>query len=380
MKTKTFYGLAAVTAVAVVAAVVSVSSQRAPTRIPADRPAAFPDLAAKVNDIAEIEVRAGKDKFTVKRQGERWGLVEKGGYPVPFEKVKGAIVGLANLKLLEPKTGDPERYARLQLEDPAKDDAKSRQIVLKDASGKEIAGAVIGKKNANLFGSARGGTYLRRGGDAAAWLAEGEVEIGATANDWIERELIDIAQEKVSSATVTHPGGETLHVHKPVENAKTYAVDNIPEGRKLKSDTEPNGVAGALWRLRLEDVKPVSEVTIPADHIVGVYKTFDGLEVKIDMAKIGEEYWATFAATPPADAAPAAETKPAEAKPADAKPDEAKKDAAKPADAPADPAKLAADINARVKGWVYRLSSYDAEKMVKKVADLLDEPAPAGKS
>ncbi|MGE0748421.1 MAG: DUF4340 domain-containing protein [Rhodospirillales bacterium] len=372
MKSRTFYGLAAVTAVAVVAAVVSVSNQRAPTRIPADRPAAFPDLAAKVNDVAAIEVRAGKDKFTVRREGERWGLVEKGGYPVPFEKVKGAIVGLANLKLLEPKTSDPERYARLQLEDPAKDDAKSRQIVLKDASGKDIAGAVIGKKNANLFGSTRGGTYLRRGGDPASWLAEGEVEIGATPNDWIEREIADIAQEKIADVTVAHPGGETLHLHKPSAEAKTYGVDNIPEGRKLKSDSEPNTVAGALWRLRLEDVKPASQVTLPADHVVATYKTFDGLQVKVDMAKIGEEYWAVFEATPPAAAPP----KPA----ADAKPEDAKKDEAKKDEAAADPAKLAADLNARVKGWAYRLSSYDAEKIVKKVADLLEEPAPAGKS
>ncbi|MBM3486993.1 MAG: DUF4340 domain-containing protein [Alphaproteobacteria bacterium] len=365
MKPITFYALAGATVVAVIAAAVAATSQRAPTRIAADRPLAFPEAAKRANDVAEIVIRSGREPFTIRRNGEVWGIVEKGGYPVSFERVKTTIVALGNLRLLEQKTSDAERYARLQLEDPAGADAKSRLVVMKDGTGKEIASAVVGRRNTTLFGANRGGTYIRRGTEAGSWLAEGDLEVGATPNDWMEREIVDVASDRIARAVVTHPDGEKTVVRKDVQNQPAFTVDDIPEGRKLKTDNEGGTVAGAIWRLRLEDVKPAKDLAAPAAGHVVRFETFDGLNVTVRLSKIEEEYWATFeaAADPPAPAADKPATDPAKAE-----------------DAKNDPVKAAADLNARVKGWAYRLSNWDAEKMTKKVADLLDDKPAAGKS
>ena len=101
MNRTSFSILAGVTVVLVAAAIFSVASQPSLTTIPRDRERAFPTVAAKLNDADKISIVSNKAKFTIARSDKGWGIVEKSGYPVAFDKVKSALVGLAELKLLE---------------------------------------------------------------------------------------------------------------------------------------------------------------------------------------------------------------------------------------------------------------------------------------
>ena len=184
MRSKSFVILAALTAIMVVAALVAAVTQSAPRTVLADREAAFPDLVEQINDVAAIEIASAGERFTILGEGDNWGIEEKQNYAVPRKTVRDFILDLANLKLVESKTARPDRYSRLKVEDVEEEDAESRAVVVFGKTGKELARAIIGRRKYFLYVDGRGGTYIRRGGEARAWLAEGEMDFGARPHDW----------------------------------------------------------------------------------------------------------------------------------------------------------------------------------------------------
>jgi hypothetical protein len=103
MKPGTFYAFSGLTAAAVVAAVVAVSTQTEITSLTAGTDPAFPKLSENVNNVAKIEIRNANSEFSMTLTGDNWGLDQKDGYRVEFQKVKAAIVNLSNFKLIEKK-------------------------------------------------------------------------------------------------------------------------------------------------------------------------------------------------------------------------------------------------------------------------------------
>lgn len=371
MTQRAFIILAVVTLVVTVAAVVASLDRREPTSMRVEGEPAFPELVRALNDAAEIVIKRHDGQFTVKRSSSgTWSLAKKSGYPVPFDKVKSALVGLSELKLLEPKTNDPARYDRLEVEDVTVKDAKSRAVTVKDGGGKVLAATVLGKSNANLFGSGKGGTYLRRGDDARVWLAEGEIELGATARDWLNKVIIDVAGKKIRSFVLVQPDGARLTAAKPKQKDEDYSVENIPAGRKLDGAQAANRLATALNKLELEDVKPVAQIAWPKERYRAEYTTYDGLTVKVELAKIQEEKWATFSAK----AGPASVPAVAPVPEANNKDDGAKDAKSKPKPKPKDAKTQAKEINDQVNGWAYRLANFDADKITTKISEVLAKP------
>src|SRR4051812_45579109 len=104
MRAKSFIAFTAVTVVLLIAAVWLVATQRNVSAVPTAGARVFPALASDVNKAAEIAIFNFKGKWTLKRTGENWALVEKQGYPVPLDRVKSLLVAMTELKQLEPKT------------------------------------------------------------------------------------------------------------------------------------------------------------------------------------------------------------------------------------------------------------------------------------
>ncbi len=90
----------------------------------------FPNLINRVNDIQKVIIHQGESTLTLARAGAGWSLEERNAYPVRPEKVREAVLGLAQLELLERKTNRPERYKALDLGDPEADGARSKLFTL----------------------------------------------------------------------------------------------------------------------------------------------------------------------------------------------------------------------------------------------------------
>ena len=348
MKPGTFYAFAGLTAAAVVAAAVAVSSQTNITSLTAGTDPAFPKLSENVNDVAKIEITNAKSAFSMTRDGENWGMDQKDGYRVEFQKVKSAIVNLSNFKLIERKTADPERYERLELRDPSDDKAKSRKIVLKDGKGAVLADVVIGKINPNLFGTGGAGTYIRRADEKATWLARGQVELGEEPNNWMARQIVNYGQEKVRRVVVANPEGAEIILAKSDVKDPNFKIENLPTGRAIKNKDEADPLAGVMWRMMFDDVQKAEKQEWPDKTWVAHYTVWDGFTVRIETAKFGEDYWGRFSAAVD-----------------DSVTDPEKKAAAE---------NTVAEINKRTKGWTYMLTAGDSEKLTSSMEDYLAKP------
>ena len=117
MNTKQLLILGLVTVVVLVAAIVAVQSNSKAAGTGADAGKLFPDLSAALNSADAVEIADKEGAFRIERIDGDWGLAERGGYPVQFERVKQNLVALAELEILEVKTKNPARHAELQLQD-----------------------------------------------------------------------------------------------------------------------------------------------------------------------------------------------------------------------------------------------------------------------
>jgi hypothetical protein len=306
--------------------------------VPAGQPA-FPGLAGKLQDAATLEVLHHGGKLLVARKGDLWGLPDKGGYPAQQAKVHELLAGLAELRLDEPRTADPDEYARLGVEDADGKDASSTLVRVLDAGGGQIAGLIVGHEHTGSNG-AGDGVYVRRPGEARAWLAAGHLSADTDAQQWLDRDIASIPQAQVVGVTVTR-GGQTLAFSRDGDKLALTAPADHPKLDQFKLDDIQRGLEG----LTLTDVKPAPAPGTPAGE--AVFTTSDGLAVKVTVSKLDTkgtaELWAELSATGDDKAKAAAEA-----------------------------------LQAKLKGWAYQLDSWKEPALVPALDDLKAyQPPPA---
>jgi len=333
--------LAAVTVLAVLAAVFVVANapRTAPPRAGA---ALYPGLIDRVNEVRRIEIVRTERTFAIERAGEGWAMTDRAGYPVRFEKVKAALVALAEMTTVEAATRKPEWYDRIEVGD-AGPDSTGGQITLKDGDGAVMASLILGAR-AYSRGTANEQMYVRKAGEEQAWLVKGIVDPGRRAVDWLEREIVDLSRERVAEARLFPEGEDPIVVRKTPGETTKFDLASLPEGREVRAPIDVWSIGGLLEKVELHDVARADAVGMGDDiSPAAEVRTADGLVVVVRLATRGEESWASFAAS--ATAGASAEIR-AEAE----------------------------TLNARLGGWAYQLQGPVKSRLRTKLEDLLEAP------
>jgi hypothetical protein len=306
MNPKVFLVLAAITVATTVAAGFAVLSQpRATTLQFVDEPA-FPALRENPDAVAKIVLSSPQGTITLVREtGERWAALERHGYPVDRKRVRDLVVALADMRLIERKTAQPEHYDRLEVDAIDAENAQSELVRLEATDGTVLAEAIIGKQRDRLTGTEPSGTYLRRPDEAQSWLASGGIQIDREVARWLEGEIVDLDPEAIRRIEIQR-AGEPSYAAVRDNRGGELRLAGLAGDEKLKDDADLSRLAGALSGVRLEDVRPRDQLTWPAAHHAARVETFDGVEVSVRLAQIGEEYWATFDARAMAPSDPTA--------------------------------------------------------------------------
>jgi hypothetical protein len=356
MKLKLLIGLGIVALTAVGGAVaVSVSQNTTLPRAGAGE-RLFPNLAARADDIRTIVIARKEGDFRVVRDGDRWLVPDKSKYPASTDAVRRLLVELGELRALEAKTTTAATYPELQVEDVDSPDAKSVQVSLLDVGGGTVLSVIVGKSRYGRGGGTSGdGVYVRKAGDAQAWLAQGRLGVERDVAAWLDRKIADVPRERVRTVTVKAPGQTTLTVLRAKPDDKDFAIKDVPAGRKAKAAYDINSVGGAFEGLELVDVRPAADVGFAANSPVTEAVTFDGLRVNASFAEHDGATWVRFSAKAEPPATPPKVEGESKLRSAD----EVKKEAEA--------------INARTGGWAYKLQTYKIETLRKKVEDLLEQ-------
>ncbi len=328
--------LATATLVLVALALVAVATGDRTVSHAAPGEAALPGLAGKLGEAASVVVKRSGLELTFVRDGDGWLVVEKGNYPAAG-KVRQIVLGMADLALVEPKTQKADLYPRLEVDDPGK--GKSTLVTLKDKSGAALAELIIGKRRFDRLGAGNDGIYIRKPGDAQAWLARGSLEFSDQLASWLDRRVLDLPEKRIAKVTLTQPDGARLVITRPSPDAQ-FAVEEAPDDVKFKSETATRQPAMALETLDLDDVKPAADMPMPdKDVFTASFVTFDGLTVDVRLFDRDNMHWIAVSATGTGSTE-------AEAK----------------------------EIGGKVGRWTYAVPSYKATALKTKLSDLL-EPA-----
>jgi hypothetical protein len=294
----------------------------------------FADLATKQGQVTRITLAQGKEKLTLVRQGDTWGLAEKGGYAVAPEKIRQILVDLTEVETLEGKTSKPELYARLNVDEG--ENSSARRLTLYGEKDAVLADVFLGKLRASAVNAAALGLdkpmlYLRKAGEAQAFLVESRLNPKVEALEWLAKDLFDVPQEKVSAVTLTGADGTVIEIAR--DTAATppdFVVTNPPEGRVSKKGWDVTGVAATLEAMALEDVRPAAALPADAPKSLSRFTLTEGAPITVALVKADGADWAVF---------------------------EGENDVLKAA-----------------KGWAYKLPSYKLERLQKSMTDLTEEP------
>jgi hypothetical protein len=359
-----------------------------------------PGLQEALNDVERVAVvkAGGETVATLQKRDDAWVVSEKADYPADVAKLRKSLRAIAEAKIRETKTANPEFYDRLGVLDPADEKATGVAVSI-TAPGKDFGTLILGDAEGTKQ------RYARRASEPQSYLIDRDPEVPKNASQWLDARILDVRGDRVQQVTIRQADGETVTVSKPNREAANFDVAAIPKGRELLYPGVANVIGSALRELNLEDVER-ADGAAGERPVVVEFKTFDGLVVRATGAQRGDDKWLTFEASvdaeqaakfpapaaPGSDAAaapagndgeqPAAASGSSEAAPAaDAAAPAA--DAAAPAASAAaaggeqqpaagpDPAAEAQRINERVGGWRYKIASFQYDQMTRRMADLL---------
>lgn len=356
MKPGLLIALGVVALAAVGGAVYLTARQNAPTATAQLGQRLFPELAAQAEQIHSIVVARKDASFRIVRDGERWIVPDKARYPASTESVRRLLVGLSELRALEAKTSQPAIYPEIEVENVDAPDAKSVQVSLKDVGGRDVLAVIIGKGRFGRAGAGGDGVYVRKAGDAQAWLAQGRLSVDRELSGWLDKRIADVSRERVRTVTA-NAEKQSVSVLREKADDKDFSIRNMPADRKAKSSYDINAVGGAFETLDLEDVRPAAEVNFSASSPTTEAVTFDGLRLSASFVEQDGATWVRFSAKAEPPAEPVKTDGDSKLKSAE--------DVKKEADA----------INAKVGGWAYKLPAYKVEAMRRKLEDLLEQKA-----
>jgi hypothetical protein len=198
----------------------------------------FPDLKSKINDITSLTVtRADPDSATViSKTEDNWVVASKDNFPADTGKLRNLLLQIADARIIERKTANPDYHERLGVQDPGLPGSKGIRL--------ELGGAgfsydlVVGNITQSRY------RYVRIFADPQSWLIDRTLDLPDNSAKWLLSDVIDIDSVDVRAVEISHPDGTVIRISKEYSEATDFVVADIPDGRELSYATVANGIAG----------------------------------------------------------------------------------------------------------------------------------------
>jgi Domain of unknown function (DUF4340) len=298
----------------------------------------IPMLSGGSAKVASMVVGQGAAALTLEAKEGRWTIKERAGYPVDPAIVRTLLTRLAEAERVEAKTRNPERLGQLDLDDPTVKDSKARALTLLDAKGGVLADLLVGKQRSDAFGSGKGGTYIRQGKDPQTWLTNAAFEVPGEFKRWINPQVFETDSAQIKTVKIEQAGEVPLEL-KRADDGKVAFLAFPPEGKKLRDLTAADQMVRASSTIELDDVRRLEATPTGEGVSVVSLTTAPGLVVTVRLRKDADAHWASISATGDGDGAILADV-----------------------------------VNAKTKGWEFKISSAKVEQLLKKRADLIEAP------
>lgn len=258
----------------------------------------FPDLSVATNEnslkilnqIAEINVANNQENFSIKRNEDIWYLPNLANYPVPLDKIKKLIVGVAQLETIEPKTKNPNLHGTLGLNNIDAESDSANFISLINVDNDSVANILVGKDS--KFGKET--RYVRKPNENQSWLVWRNFDVPKNEIDWLDESLFKIERWRTADIEIIHPRDEKVLIQRDSYAEQYFKIQNLNEDTLPMNPYVGNQIGSVLEQLGLVDIKYRSDITFSDQAVRVTYTTFDGLKISIVTELIDGFNWATF--------------------------------------------------------------------------------------
>ena len=297
----------------------------------------FPGLAAKLQAAERVEITNQGRTMVIAHKDGRWGLADRGNYPVQQDKLRELLTGLTELRITEPRTSDPEQLGRLGVDDPKGPTSTANLLRVLDGKGSVLAELIVGHRRVRTQGNVPESIYIRRPGEAQSWLAEGRLPVDADPQLWFDRDITNIGKDRIASVVSTR-GDTTIRVVR--ENGAIVMKE--PAEHPPLDDYRLEDLFRSLEMFTLSDVKPAAEFS-GEKRGTAVLTTTDGVTITVDVFAVEKDIWVRLSASGEGEAA-----------------------------------KPAAEIQARVGPWAYQVGTWKERSFIPAMDDLKAEEKKGG--
>lgn len=336
----------------------------------------------KPEAVRKFSVKDGKGSVTVNVSDDlkQAVVVERQGYPASIEKLNSTLVELRDQKISSKVQVGKTAWAKNNLKAPGDGtEGVGTQIEMKDGADKALATIILGS-NTDIGGTQNPNPMQGSSQRLVRTLEDGETiwqvsntffDLEAKPENWVDKAFIDV--QKIKEIAVTAPKADdswTIKRDKDTENDFTIVTTQTAE----KLDNTKVSAGSLLSTPSFNDVNSKEKAAeLLKDGVKARITTFDGFTYDVQVAKQSKDgsdkyYLAVNVSADLPKARPPVKDEKEE--------DKKKADEAFNADKKTKEDKLAKEQ--KFAGWVYEVSEYTVNNLLKKRSEIVKIDPPAG--
>lgn len=296
LNTKTLKKLIIITTICVVP-VVFIAIKSGTSLIRNNNALFLPNLLAKPDQITKIVLQYNEQIFTLQKADNNWQMVEKQNYPIMNSKVEALLVGLADLRIVEPKTSNKESHKQLNLNDIGELGSQALLITINDMYNDELAKIYIGKREGVHVGEEyKEHIFVRHANEAQTWLAQGLVPSSNDFSDWVDQSLLSIIEtDQISRVEIRSSPVTSVVISKNNPEQEDFQLENLQsKNNSMVLDLDMvNTVPFELAEMEFKNVHLADNLIVNWDNgLTAEVYTFPGLKVTLNMIKNEDKVYA----------------------------------------------------------------------------------------
>ncbi len=299
----------------------------------------FSELQSSLNDVSELQVLGAGNQVlsTLLRSETGWFVKERNQYPADISKIRSALLSLAEAKIVEQKTSNPDLYSKLGVESIEQSDAQGVKAIVR--YGAQTNELIVGKPGPQMNKS----RYVRPANSETSWLIDKKIDLKYQPDYWLRKDILSIEPSEVAAVTIVLQDNSKLEIKNRSEDNE-FEVANLTDPDSQVVEAELHQVTNALSSFQLLDVAESADFkdTKPAMNVI--YQLKSGVDINITAYEVEKDHYAAVNVELNSSVS-----------------DEQKLQAQQYAD----------ELTQLTSGWVYKIPNVTYDSMNKREADVL---------
>ena len=218
-----------------------------------------PELLGSLNNVSKVEITGPNNQVlsTLIKSNDTWLVKEKNQYPADISKIRTSLLAIAEAKIMEQKTSNPDLYSKLGVEDVSSESAQGVKVHLEYDGN--VSNIVIGKPGPQINKT----RYVRNEDSNTSWLIDRKIDLNHDAAYWLRKDIFSVEPDEVLEVIISLADGSRLEIKNTNQEENSFEVTNLTDPESQVVDAELHQVTNALSSFQLLDV--VTDTSVIGD-------------------------------------------------------------------------------------------------------------------